>query len=184
MKNLVLITGGAKSGKSDFAEKIAMSQHHPVVYLATMPLVDGDSELTEKIKRHKERRPPSWQTLEVPENLIEAVTNLNEARSACIIECLSLYINNIVYSHFSYTNDAKAVSLIAMEKARTLLALMEKHKNITFLVVTSEVGFGIVPENALARAYLDILGEVNKEFARKAHQVWLSCVGLQIKLKS
>jgi adenosylcobinamide kinase/adenosylcobinamide-phosphate guanylyltransferase len=181
LKNLVLITGGAKSGKSEFAERLASSRQLPVVYLATMPFIEDDLELLEKIRRHRQRRPSSWQTVEADCHVDQAVVALKAEQSTCILDCLSLFVSNLIYARdrLSLERTAELVS----DRSRALLAAMQARTEIEFVVVTNEVGWGIVPDNALARLYRDVLGEVNQDFAGQAQTVWLSCAGLQIKLK-
>lgn len=183
VKNLTLITGGARSGKSAFAESLANADGGPVLYVATMEEIAEDKEAVERIKRHRDRRPQSWKTIELPLAVHRAVQDIPESTAVCLVDCLSLYVSNMLLSM-----DEKSVALPDLEAAiftaaGDLLATMKSKPKTHFIVVTNEVGWGIVPQHKLARTYRDLLGVVNQQFAAAAGQVWLSCVGLQIKLK-
>lgn len=183
MQNLVLITGGAKSGKSEFAENLARASRQATIYLATMPQIAADAELAEKIKRHKQRRPAEWKTIEVEWELAKTIEELPQGKAFCLLDCLSLFVSNLLNLAEIGKLAGQGLEEAVLKQCRAVLAQMSRREDITFLVVTNEVGQGIVPDNALARKYRDLLGEVNKEFARQADTVWLCCVGLPIKIK-
>lgn len=177
MKNLLLITGGAKSGKSRLAEKLAEETSNSVAYLATMPHIKGDIELDEKVRHHRLCRPKHWLTYEVQSDLDRSIAQL-EGVQACIIDCLSLFVANEM---FAGADDVSNDGIV--EKGRSMLLAMEARPEIKFLVVTNEVGWGIVPDNVLGRKYRDLLGQINQEFAALADTVWLCCAGLPLRLK-
>lgn len=183
VKNLTLITGGARSGKSAFAEALANSDGGKVLYIATMEEIVEDSEALERIKRHRERRPQSWSTVEVPFDVDQAVATISKDTDVCLIDCLSLYVSNMLLALDEKSTTARELEDPIQEAASKLLAAMSKRPEIRFIVVTNEVGWGIVPEHKLARSYRDLLGFTNQQFAHAAGEVWLSCVGLQVKLK-
>jgi adenosylcobinamide kinase/adenosylcobinamide-phosphate guanylyltransferase len=179
----VLITGGAKSGKSEFAESLAGAAEMPVVYLATMPLISGDSQLAEKIKRHKERRPATWSTIEAERDLDGVVSKLPGGASVCLLDCLSLFVANLLHDAGNQAIANKEMEKRILHQCTLLLAEMDKRSEINFLTVTNEVGSGVIPDNQLARQYIEVLGEVNKAFAREAATVWHCCVGIPTKIK-
>jgi adenosylcobinamide kinase/adenosylcobinamide-phosphate guanylyltransferase len=217
--NLTLITGGAKSGKSAFAEKLALQSSklgdsvNSVYYLATMPYINGDAEQEERIIKHRLRRPADWQTIESELDIHLAVRNLTEHPSACIIDCMSLYVANIFFrfereggamrTHVgpsattadsgtvlgaAVNSGAHGSRFSALEKTilqsvQLLIDEIGRQEQVNFLVVTNEVGFSLVPDNEIGRRFRDHLGEVNQVLARAAAAVWLSCAGLQIQLK-
>lgn len=183
VKNLTLITGGARSGKSAFAEALANSDGGKVLYIATMEEIVEDSEALERIKRHRERRPLTWSTVEVPFDVDQAVSKISKDTDVCLIDCLSLYVSNMLLALDEKSTSAKELEDPIQEAASNLLAAMSNRPEIRFIVVTNEVGWGIVPEHKLARSYRDLLGFTNQQFAHAAGEVWLSCVGLQVKLK-
>lgn len=183
VKNLALITGGARSGKSAFAELLADRVGGEVLYIATMEEVIGDHEAIQRITRHRERRPVSWKTIETPFDVHEEIDNMPQDTNVCLIDCLSLYVSNMLLLLDSKTESFSEMQQSINEAATKLLAAMARRKATEFIVVTNEVGWGIVPEHKLARSYRDLLGVVNQDFARAAGRVWLCCTGLQIKLK-
>jgi adenosylcobinamide kinase / adenosylcobinamide-phosphate guanylyltransferase len=183
VKNLALITGGARSGKSSFAEMLADRSGEQVLYIATMEEIIDDGEAVERIERHRERRPNSWRTLEVPFHVHTAIAEIPKGTAVCLIDCLSLYVSNMLLVLHEKTDSAQELEDLIQEAAVKLLMAMSKRPDIRFIVVTNEVGWGIVPEHKLARTYRDLLGIVNQQFAQSAGEVWLSCVGLQLKLK-
>jgi adenosylcobinamide kinase / adenosylcobinamide-phosphate guanylyltransferase len=208
LKNLTLITGGARSGKSGFAEDLALQSKQTVYYLATMPYIAGDVEQEERIQQHKLRRPESWQTIECEENLHTAIAELPDGKAFCIIDCISLYVSNLFFS-FEKQGGAlwrqqdtiipslkskerpvatkrtrfQALDKMVRKSVTALIASAENRPEKTFVVVTNEVGMGIIPDNEMSRRYRDYLGETNKELAQAAQTVWLCCSGLKLKLK-
>jgi len=208
LKNLTLITGGARSGKSAFAEDLALQSKKTVYYLATMPYIAGDVEQEERIKEHKGRRPESWQTIEAQQDLHITIAQLPAGKAFCIIDCMSLYISNLfsafekqggalwrqqdtvpsLSAHRESRQSSKRTRFQTLDKmirksVTSLIASVENNPEKTFVIVTSEVGFGIVPENEMSRRYRDYLGETNKDLAQAAHIVWLCVSGLHSKLK-
>lgn len=181
--NLTLITGGARSGKSTFAESLASRACTKVVYVATMEQMQSDLEAAERIRRHRERRPPHWATVERPLNAHEAIDSLGSESLACIFDCLSLYVSNIVLDGYQETASMGSLEEKVLASVGQLLEAMKRSASAQFFVVTNEVGWGVVPENGLARVYRDLLGVTNQLFARSAGEVWLCCSGLQLKLK-
>jgi adenosylcobinamide kinase / adenosylcobinamide-phosphate guanylyltransferase len=193
VKNLTLITGAARSGKSRYAEKLAMECNAPVVYIATMQRIEADQELEQRIAEHRARRPKQWVTVESPNKLPEAIDSLSASAPAsakpdvrcCIIDCLSIYVSNILVNQGA---DQESGTAYEKEKAVSdavagVLEAIEKQPGVRFLVVTNETGWGVVPNSELGRAFRDMLGTANQRFAEKAEEVWLTCVGLPLQLK-
>jgi len=183
LSNLTLITGGARSGKSLLAEQLGRESNTPVVYLATMEEMHDDAETVMRIGLHRARRPQDWTTIEAPFNLSGAILKLAAEKQTCIIDCLSLLVSNILLK----TNgegtrfpEARAQVIAEIDK---VLEAMERRRQVNFVAVTNEVGSGIVPENALARSYRDLLGETNQIVAGAANAVFLMCAGLKLQLK-
>jgi len=183
LPNLTVITGGARSGKSKFAESLAGAAGAPVVYIATMERLPSDPEAVDRIHRHRQRRPEHWLTVEQPMDAHRAVDALPSETITCVFDCLSLYVSNIVLDGYDETASIAALEEKVLGAGELLLRSMAAKTSAHFYVVTNEVGWGIVPENGLARSYRDLLGLTNQLFARSAREVWLSCVGLQVRLK-
>ena len=183
LENLTVITGGARSGKSLFAEKKAAAHAVKVAYIATMEAITEDPEAIDRIKRHQSRRPQTWLTVEQPLNAHTAVLAIEDDITVCIFDCLSLYVSNLVLDRYDQTANALLLEQKVLDACQLLLEAIADKRQTTFYVVTNEVGWGIVPENGLARLYRDLLGTTNQLFAQKAKEVWLSCSGQQIRLK-
>lgn len=165
---MILITGGARSGKSTFAEKLA-ARHDEVIYIATAQAFDD--EMRDRIAKHKARRPDHWSTIEAP---FDADKFIKELRADCLLfDCLTVYLSN-----FLLQPSAQAVD----EYFQRLLDAL-KNFNGTSIAVTNEVGSGIVPVNALAREFRDQQGLINQRFAAAADEVYLCACGLPLKLK-
>lgn len=185
--NLILITGGARSGKSILAERMATERNLPVVYFATMGKVEDDAEAAERIEQHIGRRPKEWRTVEEPLLLANAITALeSNGNSVCLIDCLSLFISNLLLS-IPYTSHMSGVRKELTDniagEVDDLLSAVIARKDLEFIVVTNEVGSGIVPDNNLSRSYRDLLGLSNQKFAAAAGQVFVTISGLPLRLK-
>lgn len=185
VQNLTLITGGVRSGKSIFAEQLAKQSNKTVHYIATMPVLDEDAEQQQRIQRHRARRPSDWQTIEAPYTLPEEIAKLCSASGFCLIDCLSVYISNIILGDTPDCGPSKPYELEARVLADVELVLegISRCTTIDFVIVTNEVGWGVVPDNQLARAYRDFLGIANQMIAQQAREVWLTVAGIPAKVK-
>ena len=183
LSNLTLITGGARSGKSLLAEQLGKESNMPVVYLATMEEMHDDPETVMRIDLHRSRRPDTWKTVEAPFNLSAAILSLSQNKQTCIIDCLSLLVSNILLKTNGEGTRFPEARKQVLEEIEKVLSAVEKRSEIKFVAVTNEVGSGIVPENALARSYRDLLGETNQIVAQAAHAVFLMCAGLKLQMK-
>jgi adenosylcobinamide kinase/adenosylcobinamide-phosphate guanylyltransferase len=182
-KNLTLITGSARSGKSELAEALGHAYPHSVYYLATMEKWPDDSECLARIAKHRMRRPDSWLSFETPRRLHERISSLPAGPGLVIIDCLSLYVSNILIAEPDRADDPYKREASVKSAINQLLLSIGKRSDLDFIVVTNEVGWGVVPPVALARAYRDFLGEANQAFARDAGEVWLMVAGLKLRLK-
>lgn len=172
MATTIFITGGARSGKSRLAEELALVYGEPLGYLATGR--SGDAEMAERIARHRARRGPAWLTIEEPLDLAGAIHAHEGSVNALLVDCVTLWLTNLLLQH----GDA-AKALLAVE---SLILLMSGLKT-PLILVSNEVGMGIVPENGLARAFRDLAGEANELLARAADEVYVVFSGLPLKLK-
>ena len=163
-----LVLGGARSGKSRYAEQVAMSSRPPWIYLATAE--SFDDEMATRIAEHKSRRSPDWQTIDAPLDLAGALATL--PRSATVlIDCLTLWLSNAMLAD----RDIDA-------EIQRLEAAVLAHKG-PLVLVSNEVGSGIVPENALARRFRDFQGLLNQRVAARADRVVLVVAGLPMIVK-
>lgn len=184
---LILILGGARSGKSTFAEKLAASSGKSVAFIATATA--GDEEMQARITRHQAERPQEWHTLEEPLDLAGAVQRASELADVLLLDCLTLWTSNVLMQQTGMDGaDEIATDQLFGEKAlqeiEALLAVVRSlpaHK--TLLVISNEVGLGLVPEYPLGRVYRDTLGYVNQHVARAADRVYLLVAGIAVDLK-
>ncbi len=181
MGSITFVTGGARSGKSTFAEHIAARSGTSVVYLATMEA--GDEEMRERIARHQERRPADWTTVETPHALIEAVQSAPD--DACLLlDCLSLWVTNRLLAALGEsptTAETDAFEAMLDTEVEALLAAARGRPGTT-VIVTNEVGSGLVPPYPLGRVYRDILGRVNQRVSSTADHAWLLVAGRALEL--
>ena len=168
---MTVLLGGARSGKSEMASGLATTTDRPVVVVATAEA--RDEEMAERIRHHRNTRPSTWTTLEVPVELGAAVRDL-ERESLVVLDCLSLWVSNLIEAGLA----EDAIVTEAREVA-TLLATREAPA----IVVSNEVGLGIVPVNALARRYRDALGRVNATFASAAYRAYFVVAGKALPLE-
>lgn len=173
MGQLIFVTGGARSGKSSFAERLAAQAGEDVTYIATAQAFD--EEMADRIARHRADRPSAWHTLEEPVKVVDAV---QQAQTPVILlDCLSVWVNNLMYHDWTDTQILAATDELVQAAQKRGTA------NSRVIVVTNEVGFGIVPENALARRYRDVLGWVNQRAAAASEGAYLLVSGLEVRLK-
>ena len=179
MGKIVLVTGGARSGKSRFAEQYAARFGKKVAYIATAGVYD--EEMAFRVKLHRERRPKDWHTWEAPENAHLAIEEAGRAHDMILFDCLTLYISNLLCALENVRDSAANYELIR-EKISLLLEAAKKQEGTT-IFVTNEVGAGIVPENHLAREYRDITGIANQLTAREAAEVYVVSCGIAVDFK-
>ena len=182
--NLTVVTGGARSGKSAFAEKLAMKRGGlSVCYVATAEALD--EEMAARIDAHRAQRPDEWLTIEEPRRLaaiLEFRKNEIEARKLVVIECITLYVSNLLIAHSEAATD-RAIRDEVQARIRELLAALSK-LDVPIIAVTNEVGFGIVPANRLGRLFQDLLGWANRQFAEAASDVYLLIAGIALPIKT
>ncbi len=165
---VVLITGGARSGKSRRAETRARSYPGRPVYIATAEALDA--EMDERIARHRSRRGDDWVEREVPLDLARALTD-TDGGGARLVDCLTLWLSNLMHAGRDWSQEAD------------LLAKTLQQQKSPVVLVTNEVGLGIVPDNALARAFRDAAGLLNQRIAEVADEVEFVVAGLPMKVK-
>jgi adenosylcobinamide kinase / adenosylcobinamide-phosphate guanylyltransferase len=170
MKQIILVTGGGRSGKSSRALELA-GRYDKKVFIATaMPF---DNEMSERISRHKEERDPSYRTIEEPLDLAGAVASLqDEEADIAVIDCLSVWVGNCMHHQESIIDVIIGAFLDSLETVPCDL-----------IIVTNEVGMGIIPDNEMARRYRDILGSLNQHVARMAEKVVLMISGIPVEIK-
>lgn len=181
---IILCSGGARSGKSEFAEQLALSLKGRKAYVATGQAFDD--EMKDRIKKHQLRRGKEWITFEIPLHLHENWEQIKNVSDVILIDCLTMFTSNHVFAHgdINTQEDANRIESIILEELRLLLEEINNSNDKTVIFVTNEIGLGIVPENKLARYFRDITGRVNREIASAANRMYLTISGVTIELKS
>lgn len=181
MGQIILVTGGARSGKSSFAEKLVREKGERISYIATAQIFD--EEMRFRIKLHRERRPKDWKTYEAPFHAEKALKKAVKDSDTILFDCITVYLSNLVCAK-SVAELAKEDALYTEAKAK-IQALIDtvKAANATVIFVTNEVGAGIVPENHLARIYRDLSGSVNQQLACASDEVYAVICGIPMQLK-
>lgn len=169
MKGQLLVLGGARSGKSAYAEKRAEADAGDKLYIATAEVTD--SEMSERIRHHQERRGRGWRTIEAPLDLAGALRSHDGLDRVILVDCVTVWVNNLMF-HDREVEPAVADFCAALAKAKGRV-----------VVVSNEVGFGIVPDNALARRFRDIAGRANQTIAAAVDEVVLVVAGLPLTVK-
>lgn len=168
LPNLTLVLGGARSGKSDFAERLVSTTNRPRAYIATGQAFD--KEMEDRIAKHRQSRGPSWHTIEAPLDISAALTKI-EPGSVVLIDCLTLWINN----------QMMAGADVEAETDNLLHSLAKTTSPV--VCVSNEVGLGLVPETELGRTFRDLQGTVNQKFAQHADLAVFVAAGLPLVLK-
>lgn len=181
---MILITGGARSGKSRHGERLVQGMAERVLYIATSMIFDD--EMAERIKHHQLSRPAHWRTVEAWRDVPAVITPENDPQEAILLECITTLISNLLFDFVGDTPE-ESWDYVAIEAhidahITQLLAACAACPSPVVLV-TNEVGMGIVPENRLARHFRDIAGRVNQRLAEQAEQVWLVVSGIGVKIK-
>lgn len=181
---IILCSGGARSGKSEFAEQLALSLKGRKAYVATGQAFDD--EMKDRIKKHQLRRGKEWITFEIPLYLHKNWEQIKNVSDVILIDCLTMFTSNHVFAHgdINTQEDSNRVESIILEELRLLLQEINNSNDKTVIFVTNEIGLGIVPENKLARYFRDITGRVNREVASAANKMYLTISGVTIELKS
>ena len=181
---IILCSGGARSGKSEFAEQLALSLKGRKAYVATGQAFDD--EMKDRIKKHQLRRGKEWITFEIPLYLHKNWEQIKNVSDVILIDCLTMFTSNHVFAHgdINTQEDSNRIESIILEELRLLLQEINNSNDKTVIFVTNEIGLGIVPENKLARYFRDITGRVNREVASAANKMYLTFSGVTIELKS
>ena len=178
--SLILITGGARSGKSRYAVELAKQKGDKVAFIATA--IAGDEEMTRRIRMHQSARPSNWTTIEESINVAQAVADAAANHATIIVDCLTLLITNLVFEppYQGEIDDEKEQKIYAAVKQ-----IIETTKNIeaTVIIISNELGMGLVPEDALARRFRDIAGRANQLMAEAADEAYVCISGIPMRIK-
>ena len=181
---IILCSGGARSGKSEFAERLALSTEGRKAYVATGQAFD--EEMVDRIRKHQERRGDIWTNFEVPLYLTKEWQNISQSADVILIDCLTMFTTNHMMAHGSIQGqqDANDLEEAVLSELESLLSLIASSDGKTVIFVPNEIGLGIVPDNKLARYFRDIAGRVNRTVATVADKLYLTISGVTIELKS
>lgn len=171
-KKIYFITGGARSGKSSFAERLAAETDGRRAYVATAQALD--EEMASRIAKHRLDRGDAWDTYEEPLAVAELLGKLSARYAVVLLDCLTLWLSNVM-AHVD--TDGNVV-----ERAEELLGAVRSFPG-TCIIVSNEVGLGIVPDNALARKFRDMAGMINQNMALAADEVYFTAAGIPIRIK-
>jgi adenosylcobinamide kinase / adenosylcobinamide-phosphate guanylyltransferase len=182
---LILVTGGARSGKSSFAEETAKSYNGDVLYIATS--IPVDDEMRFRIQKHREQRPKTWETIEAYKDLDLHLKNKLIYKSAVLLDCITIMVTNIMLEECSNidiieTDEAAYIETRVKQEIEKLIEIINNSQS-TFIIVTNEVGMGVVPEYPSGRVFRDIAGRANQMLAKVADEVHLCVSGIPVKIK-
>lgn len=180
-KKWALVLGGARSGKSDFAQKLALDWGGQVLFVATAQA--GDEEMRRRIQEHQRSRPASWRTVEETARPTEAITAHQTDAQVVLVDCMTLWLANLYTGsvHQEETPPPELETMVFNELGN--LHDWFRASSASLITVSNEVGMGIVPPTPLGRAYRDLLGRVNQFLGVRADEVYLLVAGIPIELK-
>lgn len=171
----IFIIGGARSGKSRFAQELATGTGEKVLFVATAQA--HDEEMRARIAEHRKNRPGNWRTLEITRGIGPALKISIGDAGVVVIDCLTLLISNLL-GDTRYHEHEKRV----LEEIEALIAAIDQLE-ASFIIVSNEVGLGLVPENRLGRQFRDLIGKAHQLIAGRATDVYFMVAGLPLKLK-
>lgn len=207
MGDFTLVTGGARSGKSRFAELLAAHSELPVTYIATAQI--WDNEMAHRVEKHRQSRPPEWIIIEEPYHIKETLLNLKENNGLILLDCVTIWLSNLLLADLNLkesqvydpaplinlnpaTNSSEKKSIDScyskIDEAKILTEVRNVAKTVNQIIprvifVTNEVGQGIVPDNLLARSYRDLAGRANQILAEAANAVYIVFAGYPLEIK-
>lgn len=183
---ITVVTGGARSGKSNFAEELAKTSVAPVAYLATA--IAFDEGMKDRIQKHQASRPKEWTTYEGYKRLYTVIEEIAREHGTILLDCITIMVTNLMFDNECTNWDEMSRSEIdkmeeeIKQEIHKLMEYGRKH-NMWLIMVTNEIGMGIVPENRISRIFRDIAGRINQIIAKEADEVYLTVSGLPLKLK-
>ncbi|MFH0914606.1 MAG: bifunctional adenosylcobinamide kinase/adenosylcobinamide-phosphate guanylyltransferase [Chloroflexota bacterium] len=178
----ILITGGARSGKSRYAQELAVKLGEPVLFVATATACD--EEMHQRIARHRRERPAGWHTLEVTTGVGRRILEEVGGARVVLLDCVTLLVSNVLTDGHRQmeTADLHRAEPAVMSEIRELTDCFSQTR-ANFIVVTNEVGLGLVPDSPLGRVYRDLLGKANQLLAQAADEVYFMVAGMPLRVK-
>ena len=180
MGKLTFILGGARSGKSDYAQRLAQNHGGRVTFLATAAA--GDDEMQLRIQRHRAERPSAWQTREIPHSIAAALSLAPLQADVVLLDCVTLLVSNLLFlDGFDPPEESVVTRRVDAEVDRLLTHIATD--SAEWIVVSNEVGLGLVPEYPLGRMYRDLLGRANRLLAARADKVFWLVAGIPVPIE-
>lgn len=185
MSKLILVTGGARSGKSQYAESLCRAQNNKTAYIATS--IPFDEELKARVAKHREMRPSEWETFEIYEDIYKAIPKIAKAYQTVILDCVTLMVNNLMFKeNVDYdaigTMEIDVLEASIKKQFAKLIEAVQKTE-LFFVIVTNEIGLCPVAANKLTRIYTDIIGRMNQFIAENSDEVYFVVSGIPMKIK-
>jgi adenosylcobinamide kinase / adenosylcobinamide-phosphate guanylyltransferase len=183
LKKIILLLGGARSGKSYLAQQLAREMSDRVLFVATA--TGGDEDMRLRIERHRQDRPASWRTLEAETNIGPQITKSLGESHVVIVDCITLLVNNLFsrYDEQQFESIPDDVLLQAVTSEIKGLQESMEQADASFIIVSNEVGLGLVPANRIGRLYRDCLGRANQMLAQIAGEVFFLVSGIPLRIK-
>ncbi|MFC1951200.1 bifunctional adenosylcobinamide kinase/adenosylcobinamide-phosphate guanylyltransferase [Chloroflexota bacterium] len=172
----VFLIGGARSGKSRYAQQMAIDTGKEVLFVATA--TSGDAEMAAKIEVHKKDRPANWHTLEASYGLGPKIAETSVKADVVLVDCITMLVANLVIKHEGKPD----IEQVVRQEIASLIESMDNSESM-FIAVSNEVGMALVPDNSLGRQYRDNLGRANQFLAARADEVYLLVAGIPVKVK-
>jgi adenosylcobinamide kinase/adenosylcobinamide-phosphate guanylyltransferase len=179
MSSVTLITGGARSGKSSHALRLAEETGKSVTFLATAQALD--EEMSTRIQKHRSERPAHWETLEIPFDIASCVRQIQS--DVVILDCITLLITNLMMQYVKEDLVEEKPFMVAVQKEINKLAGALREQKRDWFIVSNEVGLGLVPPYQMGRVYRDALGSANQQLARMADRVIFMVSGIPMVVK-
>jgi len=186
-RGIIAVFGGARSGKSSFAQELAEQLGKPTIYIATAQ--NKDKEMAERIAKHQATRPEAWETVEATHNLAETIGVCAEQAEVILVDCVSVYLSNLLLRNLGDLGTDEDPQLPPNLESEILAEMIEvievaQDTKATVIFVSNEVGLGIVPLYQLARLYRDVAGRTNQLLAKAAKKAFYVLAGISLDLKS
>jgi adenosylcobinamide kinase / adenosylcobinamide-phosphate guanylyltransferase len=179
MSTITLILGGARSGKSSHALRLAQKSGKPVTFIATAQVLD--EEMSARIQKHRAERPAGWETLEISSGIASRVARIRS--EVVILDCITLLVTNLMMQYVKDDVVEEEPYMLAVQKEINELAGILRKQDLEWLIVSNEVGLGLVPPYQMGRVYRDALGWANQQLARIADQVIFMVSGIPMVVK-
>lgn len=185
MSKIITVTGGARSGKSSFGEDLLKKSQGNKGYIATAtPFDDG---MKDRIKKHQASRPKAWKTFELPYEVSSHIYEISESCDIAILDCITVFSSNILFEK-EYDWEQISYEKISLLEDKIIEEIQQiiknaRQYNLDLVIITNEVGSGIVPGNRLSRVYRDIAGRINQKLSELSDEVYVTISGIPLKLK-